>query len=185
MKLLIMSCLGVLMVMFQQHTSVYSITCVKADGTSLSLQNYKGKKALFVVLPQAEDTAFYHGLATFQQKYQDSISVIGIPVAEIGFDSEEVKAIDTSIAQSNTVVLDVVVTDTVAGKPAPLIEWLTQKEKNDHFQVNKVVGGQKFFIDERGTLYAVMGPKVPFTATVIDRIVQRPQPVSKAITPAH
>jgi glutathione peroxidase len=185
MKLLIMSCLGVLSVFFQQHTSIYSIICTKADGTTLQLRNYKGKKTLFVLLPLADDTTFYRELAVFQQKYQDSINIIGIPVAEIGFDSEKVRAITTSIVKSNTVVLDVVITDTVAGKPAPLMEWLTQKEKNDHFQVNKVVGGQKYFVDERGTLYAVMGPKVPFTAPVMDRIVQRAQPVSKPMAPAH
>jgi glutathione peroxidase-family protein len=185
MKLLIMSCFGLFSILYQPNTSLYSITCTKADGSTLSLLKYEGKKALFVVLPLADDTAFYHGLAAFQQKYQDSINIIAIPAAEIGFDPVKVQAIARSISQSNTVVLGVTITDTTSGQRSPLIEWLTRREKNNHFEVKKVTGGQKYFVDERGTLFAMMGPHVPFAAAVIDRIVQRARPVSVAAMPAH
>lgn len=185
MKLLIVSCFALLSILYQQNASIYSIVCTKADGTALSLWNYKDKKVLFVVLPLPDDTAFYQGLAVFQRKYHDSINIIGMPAAEIGFDSAKVKSIARNIEQSNTVVLGVTITDSAAGKQSPLIEWLTQREKNYHFQVKKVTSGQKYFVDERGTLFAMMGPHVPFTAAVIDRIVQRARPVSKAVKPAY
>lgn len=185
MKLLIITCLSLFSILYQSNTSVYSITCTKADGTTLSLSKFEGRKALFVVLPLADDTAFYQGLAAFQQKYRDSINIIGIPAAEIGFDSAKVQAISRKVGQSNMVVLSVTITDTAADKRSPLIEWLTQREKNYHFQVKKVTGGQKYFVDERGTLFAMIGPRLPFTADVIDRIVQRVLPVSKTANPVH
>lgn len=57
---------------------------------------------------------------------------------------------------------------------SPLLQWLTDKESNKRFN-NDIRGiGYKFFVDEGGRLYAVIGPEIPLGNPIFAKILSKP-----------
>lgn len=165
-----------LLLSFSFVNDIYSLPLRAMDGKKIDLHQYKGKKLLFVILPaSATDTTISAAeLMAFQQKYSGAITTIGIPAEEMGFkksEAEKVKALFGSIG-SSFILSEGMKVKKGAGQP-DLFQWLTSKDKNRHFDQDVQGVGSKFFVDETGELYAVMGGQVKLSHPVIDRIVAR------------
>jgi len=162
---------------FQQADDIYSIALKNIHGNAIELSQYKGKKLLFMVLPLSDqDTAeSVNDIANLQTKYKSSLVIIGIPSEEAGYrmqDSGQLKTLYADMAD-NIIITEGMKVKKGTGQSS-LFQWLTGKDKNRHFNQDTQGIGSKFFVDEGGELYAVMGPQLKLTNPLIDKIISRP-----------
>lgn len=161
---------------FNQVDDIYSLSVKTIEGKSIDLSNFKGKKMLFIMLPSsATDSSVTAGeLSVLLEKYKSELVVIGIPAKETGIGNmDEKKQINLYMNQSYNFILteSMQFKKEAADEQSSLYQWLTNKDKNGHFDLNKIEAGQKFFVDEAGELYAVIGPETKLSNAVIDKIL--------------
>lgn len=65
--------------------SLYELSFKQANGDSVRLSDYKGKKILFILVPMKAQDSVVKQLAAFKSRYGDTVTVIGIPSYEDGF----------------------------------------------------------------------------------------------------
>jgi hypothetical protein len=58
-----------------------------------------------------------------------------------------------------------------------LAQWLTHKEHNLHFD-RDAEPGTRFFVDETGRLYAVIGAQTPWQSPIFEKILNAKPPLS-------
>jgi len=163
----------------QPISGIYSFSMRAANGTTISLKDYKGKKIMFIVLSPAEKDPSVEGkLNDFQKKYGDNLIIIGIPSVELGCTGNDALLMHDFYAQSNP---NIKITEPVAvmktsSAQSPVFAWLTHKDQNKHFDTDVQGADHKFFIDEQGTLYAVMSSRQALDAPIINNIVNKTAP---------
>ncbi len=177
MKYIFSPLMVLLLLSFRPFEGIYDITLTTIDGNKIELDQYKGKKLLILLLPLSarETTVFINDIARLQSKYKNSLVVIGIPAEEAGYktqDAGELKLIYKDIA-ANIIITEGQKVKKGTGQSS-LFQWLTSKDKNHHFDQDVRGVGSKFFVDEKGDLYAVIGPYLPLSNPLIDRILSRP-----------
>lgn len=165
-----------LLLSFRQADGIYDIALKNVDGNEIQLSQYRGKKLLFILLPlSAHDTTVsVNDIARLQTKYQNSVVIIGIPSEEAGYktqDADKLKKIYND-ASDNIIIAEGMKVKKGTGQSL-LFQWLTNKDMNHHFDHDGQGVGSKFFVDEKGELYAVMGPKLALTNPLMDRILAR------------
>lgn len=159
---------------FSPSGDIYSVAVKAIDGNKLDLSQYKGKKLLFVVLSHSgeDSTISVNQLAQLQEKYRSTLVVIGIPSIEAGF-----KAVDADKLTKRYKDAHIIITEGMnvkkGGQQAALLQWLTSKEQNRHFNQDVQGVGSKFFVDEGGGLYAVMGPNFSLASPFMDKILTK------------
>lgn len=161
---------------FHPLDDIYSITIKNIDGSKIELNQFRGKKLLFIVLPLStqDTTVTVSEINQIQSKYQGSLVVIGIPAEETGFkkgDEANFKKLYRD-AGANFIIAEGMKVKK-GSEQSSLFQWLTDKDKNRHFNQDVQGVGSKFFIDEGGELYAVMGPALKLTHPVIDKILSK------------
>lgn len=166
-----------LLLSFRPLDGIYDITLRTIDGNKIELSQYKGKKLLFMLLPLSpqDTTVSFNDIARLQIKYQSSLVVIGIPSEEVGYktqDADNLKKVYKA-ASVNIIIAEGMKVTKGTGQSS-LFQWLTNKDKNHHFDQDVQGVGSKFFVDEEGDLYAVMGPNLALTNPLMDRILARP-----------
>ncbi|AEV99389.1 hypothetical protein A4D02_26495 [Niastella koreensis] len=176
MKYLYSLIASTLLFSFRPTGDIYSIAVKNLDGNNFDLNQYKGKKMLFVVLPlSAEDTTItVSQLAQLQYKYQGSLVVVGVPSIEAGFKTPDADTLSTLYKDAH-ILLTEGMNVKKGGQQAVLFQWLTSKDQNHHFDLDVQGVGSKFFVDEGGDLYAVMGPDFSLANPVVEKILTKPQ----------
>lgn len=164
---------------FRYLDDLYSLSLNNIEGKKVDLSAFRGKKLLFVVLPLfAEDTALrLSELQSLQNRYDTSLVVIGVPAEETGFEKakeKELKNLYKNMPANFILAEGMKVKKSAGAAQAPLFQWLTDRTKNRHFDQEVQGPGHKFFVDEAGELYAVMGPKISLSHPVIERILSKP-----------
>lgn len=165
-----------LMLSFRQSDGLYGIALKNIDGNNIPLSQYRGKKLLFILLSlSAQDTTIsFNDIARLQTRYQSSLVVIGIPAVEAGYKTENAGKLKMTYrdAGANFIIAEGMKVTKGTGQ-SPLFQWLTNKDLNRHFDHDARRVGSKFFVDEEGELYAVMGPELGLTNPLMDRILAR------------
>lgn len=165
-----------LLLSFRPVEGIYDITIKTIDGDKIELSQYRGKKILFILLPiSVHDTSVsINNIATLQTKYQNSLVIIGVPYVEAGFKTQDAGKLKKAYmdAGANFIIAEGMKVKKGTGQSS-LFQWLTSKDMNHHFNQEGRGAGSKFFIDEEGDLYAVMGPNLKLKNPIIDRILTR------------
>jgi glutathione peroxidase len=166
---------------------IYDQSFKDTDSKNISLKDFAGKKLLFIILPLKAADSFVAQLKTFKATYVDKVQVIGVLSQEDGH--SQVSKAEIKAVYHNTGIL---ITDVVGFRKgtgqSPLMKWLTNKAENGHFDMDVKGPGQKFFVNEQGKLYAVLG-QLPLTSPFINKIVttteasQQTVPAKRAIKP--
>lgn len=161
---------------FRPMDDIYDITFKTIDGDRIELSQYKGKKLLFILLPLSvqDTTVSVNDITRLQTKYQNSVVIIGIPSEEAGYKTQDAGKLKKIYRDAGA---SIIIAEGMKAKKSTgqssLFQWLTNKDMNHHFDRDVQGVGSKFFVDEQGELYAVMGPKLTLTNPVIDRILTR------------
>ncbi len=138
--------------------SLYDIKIEGIDGKNLDLNEYKGKKILFVnVASKCGFTNQYDGLQELYTKHGDKLVVIGLPCNQFGSQEpgaeSEIKSFCTlnfGVEFPMTEKLDV-----KGNNQHSLYSWLTDKEKNGKMNSSVKWNFQKYLVDEEGRLVDV------------------------------
>jgi len=170
-----------LLTSFNYSNDFYSLDIKNIDGKKIDMNSFKGRKILFIILPLNDNDSsavIINELAAFKNKYRSKIEVIGIPAVEEGFKKGDEKNILQIYKVHRN--LDIIITEgmkvkkTSGNNQSELFKWLTGKDQNHHFNQDVKGVGHKFFVDEKGNLYAVLSPAASLYASVIDKIVNKP-----------
>mgnify|MGYP005988622769 FL=1 len=138
--------------------SLYDIEIEGIDGKNIDLNQYKGKKILFVnVASKCGFTNQYDGLQELYTKHGDKLVVIGLPCNQFGSQEpgaeSEIKSFCTlnfGVEFPMTEKLDV-----KGDNQHSLYSWLTDKEKNGKMNSSVKWNFQKYLVDEEGRLVDV------------------------------
>jgi len=163
--------------LFSYADGIYDLSFKTIDGKTVPVSSFKGRKVLFVVLPfSPTDTILpASALKSVQTKYR-SLVIIGIVSVEAGFKKADREKIKT---QYKNMLPGFILTETIkatkaAGKDQdPVLQWLTHRQLNTHFNEDAKAPGYKFFIDEKGELYGMLDPGVKISSAFVDKVIRR------------
>jgi len=148
------------------------------NGRAIDLDNYAGKKLLYIILPMTPDTALINQVERFQMKFSNKIVVIGLV-------NLKGKAADTITRQYSKLVNEgMLLSEGLKRRNAgstqrtSVIEWICEKRSASAENERKEIGS-KYFISEDGRLYATLGADVSLDSPLMPSIVNTP--VAKAI----
>lgn len=173
-----------LVVSFRFPGDFYGLPLKTLEGQKVDLNAYRGKKLLFVLLPlSGQDSSLTAGqLEALHHEYDSTLVVVGIAAEESGYKKEqegELRRLYKSTHPHFILAEGMKVKKSSGPGQAPLFQWLTQKERNHHFDQEVLGPGHKFFVDEAGELYAVLGPQIRLDHPVLERILSRAMPAGK------
>jgi glutathione peroxidase len=149
---------------------IYDHSFKDLSNKKVQLKNFAGKKMLFIILPVSTTDSLTGQLKNFAATYNDKLQVIGV----LSKEEERSKGSKAEIkaAYQNTSIL---VTEEMGSRKgdgqAPLMKWLTNKTENGRFDTDAKGPGQKFFVNEKGRLYAVLGGKLPLSSPFFNKVV--------------
>lgn len=134
-------------------TSIYNIKINNINGNVLDLNQFKGKKILFVnVASKCGFTKQYEGLQKLYNTYKDKLVIIGLPCNQFGSQEPGTLSEIQNFCSVNYGV-SFPMTEKVEVKgdnQHPLYQWLTKKAKNGVKNSSVKWNFQKYLIDENG-----------------------------------
>lgn len=136
-------------------SSLYSIKINSISGSEINLNDFKGKKILFVnVASECGFTPQYEGLQKLYDLYKDKLMIIGIPSNQFGGQEPGTSEQIQSFCKLNFGVTFLITekVDVKGGEQHPLYAWLTKKEMNGKKSSSVKWNFQKYLIDETGNL---------------------------------
>ena len=140
------------------NESLYDLEIKDINGEKLDLQQFKGKKLLFVnVASKCGFTNQYEGLQELYAAYKDKLVVLGLPCNQFGGQESGTTSEIKSFC-SLTYGVDFPMTEKIEVKgdnQHPIYQWLTQKEKNGKKNSSVKWNFQKYLVDEEGRLIDV------------------------------
>jgi glutathione peroxidase len=161
------------------YSSIYTIDILTIDGQNKSMQDFNQKKIMVIVLPatqNAQDSLFLRSIDSFSISHQN-VSIIAVPSFEDGYDLANSASLrnfyQSLLADRVTLTKGMFTRKGSAQNQHELFAWLTHSEKNTHFNLDVEGPGQKFFINEGGNLYAVIGPNMPLWNRRIHGLTQQ------------
>jgi hypothetical protein len=125
----------------------------------------------------SEDTSIQQQLVRFMQQHDTTkYQPVGILSIEDGY----MPALDTAIAQQygEAIQLGLLLTagmqvrKEAGSNQASLIQWLTDKDSNGHYDEDADETGKKFFVSGDGELFAVLGKPLSLDDPIVERILQ-------------
>lgn len=156
---------------------IFNVAIKTIEGKDIALNNYAGKKIVVVILPSTQtdaDISFLKGLDSLSKANSNTV-FLGICSYEDGFTEEAKTDLNNyyRVYMGNQVVISAgMYTRKNAANQHPLFSWLTDKNKNIHFNEDAAGPGQKFFITENGELKAIYGSAMPLSSSRIAHILE-------------
>jgi len=153
------------------NSALYSIKINSINGSEINLENYKGKKILFVnVASKCGFTPQYEGLQKLYELYKEQLMIIGVPSNQFGKQEPGSGVEIQSFCKINYGVTFLITekVDVKGNNQHPLYAWLTKKELNGKKNAAVKWNFQKYLVDEKGNL--------------IDYYFSLTKPMSKKIT---
>ncbi len=135
--------------------SIYDYEINSLQGKPIDLNQFKGKKMLFVnVASKCGFTPQYKDLQRLHETYKDTLEVIGVPCNQFGRQEPGSASEIEEFCQVNYGV-DFLITEKVdvkGGNQHPLYQWLTKKALNGRKSASVKWNFQKYLVDEKGQL---------------------------------
>lgn len=163
------------LVAFTEPRSIYDFNLITPDGNELPLNAFEGKKLMIVILPSTTtpaDSAMLLQLDSLNQTYKDSVTMIGVPSYEDGFNDDDAAYLldfyQTLLGEGFVIAGG---THThKAEEQSEIFSYLTHAEQNGHFDEDITGIGQKFFISSTGMLTGVSMPEAEFNKEIFQNM---------------
>jgi len=144
--------------------SIYTHTVTSIEGVSKPLSAYQGKKLLVITLPMtqnASNDSLLYSLDSLRTANSNSLVIIAVPAYEDGYTPAIKNSLQTwyrSFLSNDIIITEGLYTRKTSGSQQhPLFKFLTDKDKNGHFD-NDVSGPRnKFVVWTSGELIGVLG----------------------------
>jgi len=159
---------------FLLYSSIYSISISSADGTTINLGQFRGKKLLIVNTASGSRFANQYGsLERLQQRYPDKIVIIDVPSNDFNHepldDSKRMAA--KALPEAHSGYILTIGAHVKGAGISPLYNWLTSSVSNG--LVDNPVAGDftKFLVDEEGNLEGVFAGSVDPMDSVLQNAI--------------
>ena len=143
--------------------SIYNLKIKSLDGSAINLNDFKGKKILFVnVASKCGFTPQYADLQKLHEKYKKNLVIIGVPCNQFMNQEPGSNEEIASFCQKNYGVTFLISekVDVKGKNQHPLYSWLTTKYKNGVLDSSVKWNFQKYLIDENGRLLEMFASNV-------------------------
>ena len=150
--------------------SIYDIAITSLEGKTIDLNDFKGKKILFVnVASKCGFTSQYKNLQKLHDTYGEKVEVIGIPCNQFGSQepgsAAEIKEFCTKNYGVSFLMSEKC--DVKGSNQHKLYKWLTMKSENGVEDSTVGWNFQKYLVDENGKLMQVFKSGVnPMDASI-------------------
>lgn len=159
--------------------NIYSYSVPKIEGGTYPLTASQNKKLLIITLPTqqtASNDSLLNSLDSLQTANAASLHVIAVPSYEDGYTPAIKNSLKTwyrSKLNNTIVIADGLYTRQTSGSQQhPLFLWLTDKNKNGHFD-NDVTGPRmKFFVWTDGNLDGVLSAQTKLGGLAMQGLLQ-------------
>ena len=136
-------------------SSIYEIEINDISDEKIDLEEFKGKKILFVnVASECGFTWQYKDLQKLHEAYKDNLVIIGLPCNQFGGQEPGSEQQIMTFCERNYGV-EFLMTEKIDVKGTnqhPLYAWLTKKEINGNKSSSVKWNFQKYLVDEQGRL---------------------------------
>jgi hypothetical protein len=136
------------------------------------LDTTDGRKLLIVLLPTKPDTAFTGQLLRFQARHGEQVRIIGMltPGTARMVTADRSNTYVRLLAAGILLTEGMAQTDSIAGPRSGILKYLSNKNRNR--QIDHFAEGGKYFLSEKGRLYAQLGKTTSLDTRLADYIVQ-------------
>lgn len=144
------------------------------QGRSIFLDSLSNQKLLIVVLPAKADTGIIGQLLRFQSKYIQQIKVIGLVspgTASMGVDSNGYSRL---LAAGVWLTEGMAAGDSVVSIRQSVFKYISNKSRNR--LVDRFAEGSKYFLSEKGRLFAQLESNTSLDSRVAGYLVQTKVP---------
>lgn len=155
--------LAVLSLIVFVNMSIYDFKVPSLDGGTIDLAKYKGKKIMIVnTASKCGNTPQYEGLQQLQDKYKNTLVIIGFPANNFGQQESGTNTEIKEFCKKNYgVTFPMAEKVSVKGDDIhPLFKYLTEEAVKKGFEDPIKWNFTKFLIDENGKLITVIHNKV-------------------------
>ncbi len=140
------------------NNSIYDIAITSLEGKTIDLNDFKGKKILFVnVASKCGFTPQYEKLQALHDQHGDKVAIIGVPCNQFG-GQEPGSAAEIKEFCSKNYGVSFLMTekcDVKGSNQHSLYKWLTKKSENGVEDSNVSWNFQKYLVNENGKLMQV------------------------------
>lgn len=146
-----------------QSQNIYDYSFTSIDGQEVKLDQFKGKKILFVnVASKCGFTPQYAELQELHEKFGEKVVLIGFPCNQFMGQEPKEEAEIKEFCQKNYGVTFLMASKIeVKGKnQEPIYKWLTEKSLNGVEDTKVAWNFQKYLIDEEGNYVKMFAPGV-------------------------
>lgn len=179
MKQLIIAISAIIISTAAFSQSIYTYSVPKIEGGTQAVSSYQNKKLLIITLPtqqSAGNDSLLHSLDSLRAANAGALQIIAVPSYEDGFTPAAKSSLQTwyrSILNTAIVITDGLYTRKTSGSQQHgLFQWLTNKDKNGHFN-NDVTGPRmKFFVWTDGNLDGVLGAQTKLGGIAMSGLIQ-------------
>lgn len=155
------------------QTSFYALSFTSSEGASINMEAFKGKRVLLVnIATESPLAAQLAGLEELQQRYRDSLVVIGFPSNSFGRESRS----DAQIREYSQTTyggrfLLAQKAPVKGGDAQAVYRWLSRQSENGMMDEEVLGDFQKYLINEDGLLIGVFAPSVdPLDHCITDAV---------------
>jgi glutathione peroxidase len=152
------------------NNSIYDIAITSLEGKTINLNDFKGKKILFVnVASKCGYTSQYKNLQKLHDTHGDKLAIIGVPCNQFGGQEPGSASEIKEFCSKNYGVTFLMAEkcDVKGSNQHKLYKWLTMKSENGVEDSTVGWNFQKYLIDENGKLIQVFKSGVgPMDASI-------------------
>jgi len=164
-------------ILCQGFSTIYDFTIQGIDGSAINLNDFRGKKILFVnTATNSPYVSQYAQLDTLSQLFKDSLVVIALPSNSFGHETADDSTIADFVRSTYNIhyllasKLSVAYSDS---SQSPLYKWLTQSSQNGVADNNLNDDFFKFLVDENGNLCGIFeGAVSPLDSSLQKAIIK-------------
>jgi glutathione peroxidase-family protein len=145
---------------------VYNVSFPDVSGKTIWMKSFRGKKVIVVVInAKSPDIGYLRYLSQLQSKSK-AYQIIAIPSIEFSgnLDPAKISELRAKEKLSFLVAQPSELKMSAKSRQHPLMAWITNKDRNEHFGEDIDVTEKIFIINENGVLYAILdktaGPDV-------------------------
>jgi len=155
--------------------NIYTLHFKNLDKEDISMYSYKGKKILIVEFNAGNpDRKQLRSLDTLFRQLKTYLVVVAIPVEDFGMAMPE-KSLVTLLRDSMDLSYPIAAISKAKKDKGTaqhaLLQWLTNKANNQHFNTDIEEDGQMYIVSETGVLYASVKKSVSPTGRVFKELL--------------
>jgi hypothetical protein len=145
-------------------------------GQTIPLDSPSGKKLLIVILPTIPDTALMGQITRFGQRHARQITILGIIAHGAGPSMADSSGGGYVRLRQTGVWLTqgMAATDSASSIRQSVLRYLSAKSRNR--QTDRLAEGAKYFLSEKGRLFAQLGSHASLDSPVADYLLQTKVP---------